>query len=112
MHKLSLQATARELTAQAANSANGRGARTVYGGHEAVLRQTVIAMTTGTVLAEHENPGDATVLVLSGRFRLVSGADSWEGRQHDLLLVPHARHSLDCLENGAVLLSVAARPAP
>ena len=111
MHKLSLQATARELGSQAATSANGRSARTVYGGHEATLRQTVIAMTAGTHLAEHENPGDATVQVISGRFRLESGTDTWEGRQGDLLRIPRARHALHCLEDGAVLLSAAARPA-
>lgn len=110
MHKLSLQAMARQLTERAQTSANGRSAETVYGGHEAVLRQTVIAMTAGTSLAEHNNPGDATVYVVSGRVRLSAGADHWEGRQGDLLLVPRARHALEALENSAVLLSVAARP--
>jgi len=36
------------------------GAHTVYGGHEHVLRQTVIALVGGSRLEEHENPGEAT----------------------------------------------------
>ena len=49
---------------------------TVVGGHERILRQTVIAMVKGAVLAEHENPGEATVYVLRGRVRLSAGAQS------------------------------------
>ena len=65
--KSSLDALARELLAAASVSASGRAARTVYGGHEHVLRQTVIALAAGQALAEHENPGEATVHVLHGR---------------------------------------------
>jgi hypothetical protein len=48
-------------------------ADTVVGRHERVLRQTVIAMLKGAFLAEHENPGEATVHVLRGRVRLSAG---------------------------------------
>lgn len=111
MQKLSLQATAREQQAAAAAASSGRSARTVFGGHERVLRQTVIALTAGISLSEHDNLGDASILVLSGRVRLTAGQVSWEGRQGDLLIVPSARHSLLAVEDAAVLLSAAARPA-
>ncbi len=110
MQKLSLQALAREQLISAATNSSGRSARTVYGGHEHVLRQTVIALTAGTALSEHDNPGDATILVLSGRVRLTAGTVSWEGRESDLLLVPSARHSLLALEDATVLLSAASTP--
>lgn len=42
-----------------------------------MLRQTVIAMTGGTALAEHENPGEASVHVQAGRVRLSAGEHSW-----------------------------------
>ncbi|MFE1069716.1 cupin domain-containing protein [Streptomyces sp. NPDC058783] len=109
MRKLSLDALAREHLEQAAASPSGRSATTVHGGHELVLRQTLLALTAGTTLAEHENPGDATVQVLRGRVRLTSGDDSWEGRTGDLILIPPARHSLEALEDSAVLLTVAKR---
>ena len=56
VQKSSLDALARELLAAASASSSGRAARTVYGGHEHVLRQTVIALAAGQAVAEHENP--------------------------------------------------------
>jgi quercetin dioxygenase-like cupin family protein len=38
-----------------------------------------------------------------------AGADAWEGRDGDLLVVPDAPHSLVALADSAVLLSVAKR---
>ena len=67
MQKSSLDALARELLTAACASSAGRAARTVYGGHEHVLRQTVIALAAEQVLAEHDNPGEATVHGLHGR---------------------------------------------
>jgi quercetin dioxygenase-like cupin family protein len=107
MQKMSLQALARTQLELAAAAPSGRSAHTVYGGHEQVLRQTLIAMTAGTSLSEHENPGAATVHVLSGRVRLVAGSDSWDGRGGDLIVIPPARHSLHAVENAVVLLTVA-----
>ena len=109
MQKLSLEARARELLAQAASAPGGRTAQTVMGGHERILRQTVIALTKDSELAEHANPGEGTVYVLRGRVRLVAGAEAWEGRDGDLLVVPDAPHSLVALADSAVLLSVAMR---
>jgi quercetin dioxygenase-like cupin family protein len=107
MQKISLQALAREQLELAVASSSGRSARTVWGGHEHVLRQTIIAMVAGMELSEHENPGEATVHVLSGRVRLTSGDHHWNGRQGDLLLVPPARHALTAVEDAVVLLTVA-----
>lgn len=106
MDKLSLVATAREQLRKAGAASSGRAADTVYGGHDRSLRQTVIALTAGTSLAEHENPGEATVHVLAGRVRLTSTSTSWEGRSGDLLVVPQQLHGLEALENSAVLLTV------
>jgi quercetin dioxygenase-like cupin family protein len=110
MQKMSLEALGRELLERAGTAGGGHTADTVVGGHERVLRQTVIAMAEGSVLAEHENPGEATVQVLSGRVRLSAGGESWDGRAGDLLIVPDARHSLQALEAAAVLLTVVKLP--
>ncbi|WP_329520873.1 cupin domain-containing protein [Spirillospora sp. NBC_01491] len=110
MLKVSLDALAREHLKKAAQDPAGRSSGTVHGGHENVLRQTVIALASGRSLAEHENPGEATVHVLCGRVRLDAGEDSWEGRAGDLIVVPASRHSLEALEDSAVLLTVAKLP--
>jgi YihY family inner membrane protein len=110
MEKLSLEALARELMKAATAAPAGRAARTVYGGHEHVLRQTLMALTAGSSMSEHENPGEATVHVLQGRVRLVADAVGWEGRDGDLLIVPQAPHTLHALEDAAVLLTVAKLP--
>lgn len=110
MQKLSLDALARELLDRATGAAGGRAAQTIIGGHEKVLRQTVIAMTRNAALTEHANPGEASVHVLRGRVALTAGEQTWEGRDGDLLIVPDAPHSLQALQDSAVLLTVAKHP--
>ncbi len=107
MQRTSLDALARELLKAAADAAGGHSARTVFGGHEKVLRQTVIAMTAGSKLGEHVNPGEATILVLQGRVRLWTEEAAWEGRQGDLIIVPDTKHGLEATEAAVLLLTVA-----
>ncbi|QCB98590.1 cupin domain-containing protein [Arthrobacter sp. PAMC25564] len=107
MQKISIEALARQQIAAALAAASGRAADTVYGGHEKVLRQTVMAFKAGTRLSEHQNPGEATVFVLQGRVRLRSGEDSWQGKAGDLLIVPEGLHSLEAEEDSAILMTVA-----
>jgi quercetin dioxygenase-like cupin family protein len=107
MHKFSLVAVARQQAARAAESPRGLASDTVVGGHERVLRHTVIAFTKGSALAEHEANGEATVFVLSGRVRLVAGEVSWEAMTGDLVIVPDERHRVEALEDSSILLTVA-----
>lgn len=107
MEKSSLTALTREQLKLARQASSGRSAKTVYGGHEHVLRQTLIALTAGHKLDEHDNPGEATVHVLHGRARLSAGDVGWEGSAGDLIIVPDSRHTLEALEDSAVLLTVA-----
>ena len=107
MQKISVEALARQQMKQAATAGGQHTADTVYGGHEKVLRQTVIGMIAGARLAEHENPGEATVLILHGRVRLSTADVAWEATRGDLLIMPDSRHRLAALENSAVLLTVA-----
>lgn len=106
MQKTSLIALARHQIGQAKEASSGRSAKTVFGGHEHQLRQTVIALRAGESLAEHENPGEATLQVLEGRVLLRSGDVSWNGSPGDLLTIPDGLHSLDAVEDSVILLTV------
>jgi quercetin dioxygenase-like cupin family protein len=107
MEKSSLTALAREKLEKARSTSSGRSAQTVYGGHEHVLRQTLVALASGQIMDEHENPGEATLQVLAGRVRLVAGQTSWDGAPGDLLVIPPARHSVEAVVDSVVLLTVA-----
>ena len=109
VQKMSLAAIAREQLEAARRAPSSRASVTAFGGHEHALRQTVIALTTGTALDEHENPGEATVLVLSGRVELTAAGQTWQARQDDLLVVPDAVHGLRALEDSVVLLTAVPR---
>ena len=105
MEKSSLTALVREQLDLATRASSGRSAHTVYGGHEHVLRQTLIALNAGQRMDEHENPGEATVFVLSGEVELGSGDSVWSGSEGDLLDVPDARHHLLAKTDATVLLT-------
>ncbi len=106
MQKTSLIALARHELQQAMTASSGRSAKTVFGGHEHQLRQTVMALRAGETLSEHENPGEATIHVLVGRVLLRSGDVSWNGSVGDLLTIPDGLHSLDATEDSVILLTV------
>lgn len=106
MQKTSLIALARHQLAHARTASSGRSAKTIFGGHEHHLRQTLIALRAGERLAEHVNPGEATVQVLEGRVTLRAGDLFWNGSPGDLLTVPDGPHSLDAVDDSAILLTV------
>ena len=106
MDSISLTDLADELLHSAREGSSGRAARTIHGGHDRVLRETVIAILAEHGLAEHESPGEATLQVLRGRVRLDSEPDSWEGSAGDHTIIPGRRHALTALEGCAVLVTV------
>lgn len=107
--KISLVAQARQELKLAVDAPSGRSAKTVYGGHERSLRQTVIALRAGRDLEEHNNPGEATVHVISGHIRLRAGDVVWEGLPGDLLIVPPERHAVEAVDDSTFLLTVVKR---
>ena len=101
-----LRELAEELLGRARKEHAGRAARTLPHPVDG-LRHTVIALTTGSALDEHESPGSASLLVVRGRVRLVTGDDGLELGEHEIGPIPDARHSLHAEEDSVVLLSVA-----
>jgi quercetin dioxygenase-like cupin family protein len=105
--KIDLEAVAREQATRAAESPNGHSADTVVGGQDRVLRHTIIGLRAAEEMSEHENPGEATVLVLGGSVRLEGDGEEETGRSGDLLVVPPGRHRVVALENAVLLFTVA-----
>lgn len=106
MNKFNLVAKAKELAKKASTKSSGRAADTVFGGHEKQLRQTVIALRAGTVMAEHNGPGEASLIVISGKLWLISDNDRWFGREFSYLVVPDTRISIEAETDTTFLLTV------
>jgi quercetin dioxygenase-like cupin family protein len=101
-----LEQLADELLGRARTEKSGRAGRTLPHPVDG-LRQTVIALTGGASLDEHESPGSATLLVLRGSARLSVGDDDVSLGTHQIAPIPDRRHSLHVEEDSVVLLSVA-----
>ena len=106
MESTSLSSLVLEVLDDARGAASGRSARTIHGGHDHALRETVIPLLSGRELSEHESPGEATLQVLQGRVELTSGDDRWESAAGGHVTIPDARHALLALEDAVVLLTV------
>ncbi len=92
----------RSHLAAAQDSPHGRSAELVL--HDGVLRQTVIALTAGSELGEHNAPHAASVFVLAGRVR-VTGQEVEEIAAGQLARLTHERHGVRALEDSAFLLT-------
>jgi quercetin dioxygenase-like cupin family protein len=107
MDRTSLAETAQARMKHARAADHGRSALTVHGGHDRALRQAVVALRAGTTLNEHHSSREATLQVLAGRVRLTVGTQVAEAVAGDLLTVPVDAHTLDAIEDSALLLTVA-----
>ncbi len=106
---VSLAQLSEELLSDANGSRARRSARTIVGGHDYIMRQTLIALLADSSLAEHESPGEATLHVIRGHVSLDWDAGSAQGRTGDLIEIPRKRHSLHALEDSVVLLTAVPR---
>ncbi|ALO13142.1 cupin [Streptomyces gardneri] len=100
---LDLTALADEHLAAARTAPHGRSAHLVM--HDGVLRQTVIALTSGTSLDEHNAPPAASLQVLRGRVKLTAAGWSEELPAAALRMIPKERHGLTAVEDAVVLLT-------
>ncbi|GAA2138805.1 cupin domain-containing protein [Kitasatospora kazusensis] len=100
---LDLRALADEHAAKAAASPHGRSAHLLL--HDGVLRQTIIALTAGSSLDEHNAPAAASLQVLRGRVSLTIAGRRQELAAGQLHPVPQERHGLLAHEDAVVLLT-------
>ena len=82
---------------------HGRSAGVVA--HDGELRQTVIALTAGSSLGEHNSPNAATLQVIRGRVRVESAGRRRRGSAGHLWVLTHERHSVHAVEDSVFLLT-------
>ena len=90
----------------AAARAEERGRSAELVAHDGPLRQTVIALTDGTRMAEHNSPPAASLQVLAGRVRVeLENETQGEFGEGELWILTHERHSVLALEDSVFLLT-------
>ena len=107
MEPLDLNALAAEHLAAAREASNGRSSAKLLGDHTKLLRKNLIALAAGVALQDHENPGEATLLVLQGQIEFHAGGESVKLEAGDLVEIPPLRHGLAAVTDAVVMLSVA-----
>ncbi|WP_228974086.1 cupin [Streptomyces sp. DH12] len=98
-----LNALAEEHLAAAHRSEHGRSANLLL--RDRPLRQTVIALTAGTRLDEHNAPPAASLQVLQGAVTVNTATEETELKSGALYLVPPERHSITAVTDAAFLLT-------
>lgn len=83
----------------------GRSARTIYGGRERNLRQTLIALIADHSLPDHPSPGQATLQMLVGRAVLRTGTAQAQLEAGSWIEIPDEVHAVDALDNTVLLLT-------
>ncbi|GAA4283061.1 hypothetical protein GCM10022261_05920 [Brevibacterium daeguense] len=86
--------------------ADERGRSADLVGQDGPLRHTVIALTDGTRMAEHNSPPAASLQVLEGQVRVELGDDmQGELSAGELMILTHERHSVLALADSVFLLT-------
>lgn len=106
MNVTSLTQIGMQQLEKAREASSGRAAITVYGGAEHNLRQTLIAIAGTRELADHANPGEATLYVIEGSANLLWGDQGIGLNKGDYVIIPNAVHSVQALEDSVLLLTV------
>lgn len=87
---------------EAAINDKGRSAEILI--HDGPLRQTVLGLKAGQVLAEHNSPPAASMYVLRGRVR-ITGQDQSEVAAGEIIVLTHVRHGVEALDDSVFLLT-------
>lgn len=104
---VNLDSAADELLDEARSASAGRSARTITGRAGSPFKQTLMALTDGASLNDHDGPELATLQVVSGEVRLTSAEGDVDLSIGDHIHIPAAQHGLTALSDTVVLLSVA-----
>lgn len=94
--------SADRILAHAAETPHGRHAEIVV--REGPLRQSLLALTAGTELEEHNSPPAASLYLLRGAVQ-VTGEGTTDIAAGELHTLTHHRHAVKALEDSVFLLT-------
>ncbi len=94
-----------ELKTKAQAAPAGRAARKLAGGPDTTMTQTMVVLRAGAELAEHENPGEATVLILEGALEVGFGGQTLSGGTGMLMIVPDEKHNVVAIADTVFLIT-------
>jgi quercetin dioxygenase-like cupin family protein len=109
MRTLELAAVAKEQLAHAREADSARSSETLLGGHDAAMRQTLIALAGGAEMSEHVNPGQASIVVLEGEIEVHAGTERTQVGRGEFVELPPEPHSVRALSDSAFLLTAVPR---
>jgi quercetin dioxygenase-like cupin family protein len=90
------------ILARASDSPHGRHAEIVV--REGPLRQSLLALTAGTELEEHNSPPAASLYLLKGAVR-VTGEGTVDIAAGEIHTLTHHRHAVRAVEDSVFLLT-------
>ncbi|MFC0676134.1 cupin [Brachybacterium hainanense] len=82
---------------------HGRSAELII--HDGVLRQTLLALASGSRLSEHNAPPAASLQVLLGRIALTTESGEMELSSGQISRIPQERHGVEAREDSVFLLT-------
>ncbi len=72
------------------------------------LRVVLVTALSGGTLHDHSAPGPITIHVIDGAFAVTSGGDRQVVSADEVVvMVPGVEHGVECVEDGAFLLTIA-----
>lgn len=110
MSSVDLNALGSEVLQRAADSPNGHATQLVHSASDVGLAQVLLAIREGHEFADHANPGEATLQVLSGRMRLTAEDEGWTVSAGEVVVIPHRRHAVLAEKDSVAILTIVRRP--
>ncbi|HEY9314054.1 cupin [Williamsia sp.] len=98
-----LEVLADKHLALAHDDAHGRSAEMLV--RDGPLRQTLVAMVSGSELREHNSPPAASLLVLRGSVTVVAEGADVVLKSGEFRGLPHHRHSVTAIEDSVFILT-------
>lgn len=105
----SLHELGQDLLTRAHEASSGRASTMINEDHHS-LKQLVLALRAGSALSEHENPGQATLQLLSGTAVVSTTETAWRGSAGDYLVIPDRTHDLRAISDAVVILTFVKDP--